>query len=72
MNNRSCIVLKILLVSGGRAAGGGGYLGSTEFFDANLGSWSANPWAALPSPMDGMKAATIDNRVFLFGIDILY
>ena len=62
------IVLKILLVSGGWD--GGSYVDSTELFDANVGGWSTG--AALPNPMSDLRAATIDNRVFLFGIDILY
>ena len=61
------IVLKILLVSGGYD---GSSLDSTELFDTNLGGWITG--AALPNPNDGLRAATIDNRVFLFGIDILY
>ena len=61
-------MLKILLVSGGYI---GSYLDSTELFDANLGGWTSAK-AALPNPMSGLIAATIDNRVYAFGIDILY
>ena len=68
MKNRSCNVLKILLVSGGNE--GGSYLDSTEIFDTNLGGWITG--AVLPNPMDRLRAATIDNRVYIFGIDIIY
>ena len=57
------IVLKILLVSGGYD--GGSYLDSTELFDANVGVWITG--AALPNPMDGLRAANIDDRVLIFG-----
>ena len=45
------------------------YLDSTEIFDPDVGSWSAR--AALPSPMIDLRAASIGNRVLVFGIDIL-
>ena len=44
-------------------------LDSTETYDPSLGSWRAG--AALPSPMEGPRAANIDNRVLIFGIKIL-
>lgn len=54
--------LQILLVTGG----GGG----TEIFDPSIGSWREG--AALPSfAWGGPRAANIDNRVLLFGKDIL-
>ena len=53
----------MLLVSGGDD--GSYYLDSTEIFDPSLGSWRAG--AALPSPVYGLKATNIDNRVLLFG-----
>ncbi len=56
----------MLLVSGGYD---GSYLDSTEIFDPSLRSWRAG--AALPSPMSGLRATNIDNRVLLFGNDIL-
>ena len=61
-------MLQILLVIGGWT----GYesLDSTELFDPNHGSWVIG--AVLPSPMRSMSAATIDNRVFIFGNDTLY
>ena len=56
--------LQILIVSGGMGAV---RLDSTEIFDPDLGSWSAG--AALPMKygINGLKSATIDNRVFIFG-----
>ena len=59
-------------VSGGYD--GSGKLDSTEIFDPSLRSW--RPGAALPSPVYGLKATNMDNRVLLFGnlhfTDILY
>ena len=51
--------------------GGTDYLNldSTEIFDPDRGSWSAG--AVLPSPVRRLRAASIDNRVLVFGIDIL-
>ena len=55
----------MLLVSGGWT--GDVRLDSTEIFDPDLGSWSAE--AALPMKygINGLKSATIYNRVFIFG-----
>ena len=69
---RICILklyyLQILLVSGGYDYNDE-RLDSTEIFDPTLESWRAG--AALPRTMWGPKAANIDNRVLLFGINIL-
>ena len=56
----------MFIVSGGY---GSGYLDSTEIFDQSLGSWRAG--AALPFPVYRLRATNIDNRVLLFGKDIL-
>ena len=56
----------MLLVSGGY---GSDTLDSTEIFDPSLGSWRAGP--ALPIPIYDLRATNIDNRVLLFGNDIL-
>ena len=56
--------MQMFLVSGGRD---GTFLDSTEIFDPSLGSWRAG--AALPSPVYGLRATSIDNRVLLFGND---
>ena len=58
----------MLLVSGGIDSDGS-ELDSSEIFDPSLGSWRAG--AVLPSPRDSLKAATLDNRVYIFGISIL-
>ena len=60
------IALQMFLVSGGFD---GSALVSTEIFDPSIGSWRAG--AALPSPREGLRATNIDNRVLLFGNDIL-
>ena len=60
-------LLKMFLVSGGhRMIGAFSYTDSTEFFDPDLGFWSAG--AALPSPRQFLRATSIDNRILLFGI----
>ena len=61
-------MLKILLVIGGYDDGS--YLDSTELFDTNLGGWITG--AALPNPTTSLRAANIDNRVYILGTDILY
>ena len=64
------MLLQILLVSGGYTFSEDlVILDSTEIFDPSLGSWRAG--AALPSPVWGLRATNIDNRVLLFGNDIL-
>ena len=57
----------MFLVTGGHD--GSDRLDSTEIFDPDRGSWSAG--AVLPSPVRRLRAASIDNRVLVFGIDIL-
>ena len=49
------------MVTGGY---GGGYLDSTEIFSDNV--WRMVT-AKLPSPMQGLRVATINNRVLAFG-----
>ena len=58
----------MLLVSGGYD--GSVKIDSTEIFDPSLGSWRAG--AALPSPRSILRAISIDNRILIFGIDILF
>ena len=57
----------MFLVSGGYD--GSDSLYSTEIFDPSLRSWRAG--VALPSPVWGLRAQNIDNRVLLFGNDII-
>ena len=56
------------LVSGG--TNGESNIESTELFDASVGNWREG--SALPSPMRFLRAATIDNQILLFGIDISF
>ena len=58
----------MFLVSGGYDESDN-FLDSTEIFDPSLGSWRAG--AALPSPVYDLRATNLDNRVLLFGNDIL-
>ena len=49
----------------------GGYgashrLDSTETYDPLMGSWAASG-ASLPRPMSDLRAANINDRVFIFG-----
>ena len=60
-------MLKMFFVTGGQTESD--LLDSTEIYDPDLGSWSAG--AALPGPMEYLRAASLGNRVFIFGIDIL-
>ena len=55
----------MLLVTGGEDTV---ILDSTEIFDSSVGSWRTG--AALPIPMQDMRATNLDNRVLIFGIDI--
>ena len=57
---------QILLVTGGNI--GSSYLDSTEIFSNNV--WRTLT-AKLPTPMDKMAVATINNRVLLFGNSFL-
>ena len=60
--------LQIYLVSGGYTGYTGVYLDSTELYNPGLYTW-ANV-ASLPSPMGGLRAVNIDNRILVFGKNI--
>ena len=60
------MLIKMFLVTGGTREAA--ILDSTEIYDPDHGSWRAG--TALPSPMTVMGAASIGNRVLIFGIDI--
>ncbi len=61
----------MFLVTGGYDYDGSDdYLDSTEIYDPDSGSWRAG--AALPSPRSILRAISIDNRILIFGIDILF
>ena len=59
-------LLKMYLVTGGWS--GSVTLDSTEIYDPDIGSWSAR--AALPSQTRHLRAASIDSRILIIGIDI--
>ena len=61
-------VLQILLVTGGNGETGGGsnLIDSTEIYNTLvMGSWNIAQ-AALPRPMNGLRATNIDNMVLIF------
>ena len=64
-------VLQILLVTGGNREPGAGsnyLIDSTEIYNTLLmGSWTIAQ-AALPRPMNGLRATNIDGMVLIFGI----
>ena len=51
------------MVTGGY--GDKGELDSTELYDPSTGHWRMS--GALPSAMSRLRAATVDNRVLVFG-----
>ena len=55
------------LVIGGLIDSVPNMLDTTETFDPMVGSWVTSD-AKLPQPMQGMKAASINNRLLIFGI----
>ena len=52
------------MVTGGRT--GSDYTDTTETFAGDEDTWTT-AGARLPRPMDGLRAATIDDRVLIFG-----
>ena len=58
----------MLFISGGYDFDSGSQLDSTELFDPSLGSWATSR-AKLPQPMSGLRAANINDRVLIFGIN---
>ena len=62
------IVLQVLLVTGGER-----YqipLDSTEVLEDMTGTWRLT--AKLPSTRFGLRAASVDNNIFVFGENSLY
>ena len=53
----------MFLVTGG--ANGSNWLDSTEIYDPDIGSWTDG--AVLPSARSSLTAATIVNRILIFG-----
>ena len=64
--------MQVLLVTGGRKDGSGGwiYLDSTEVLEDMSGIWRMT--APLPSARDELKVALVENNIFVFGENILY
>ena len=60
----------MLLVTGGSTYHGE-YLASTEVYRPSAGEWREVPGGALPRPMYGVRVVTLNNRVLLFGEDII-
>ena len=60
-------LLKMYLVTGGHYDTS--LLDSTEIYDPELEGWKAG--AALSGPKKNLRAANIDNRVLIFGNNIL-
>ena len=65
-NFSNTVMLKMFFIAGGLNES---RLDSTEIYDPELASWRAG--AALPSEMSTARAANIDGRVLIFGINIL-
>ena len=63
-------MIQVLLVTGGTYKQGKPSLDSTEIsppVGTQGGSWKTLTTAKLPSPRAGLRAATINNTVFIFG-----
>ena len=64
--------MQVLLVTGGRlydySGGENIYLDSTEVLEDMAGTWRLT--APLPSARWGLRAASVDNNIFVFGQNI--
>ena len=62
-------MIQVLLVTGGKHYPGGTrtMLDSTEIMKTGGGSWRTLTTARLPSPREGLRAATVNNVVYIFG-----
>ena len=47
------------------------YIDSTEVYRPSAGEWREVPGGALPRPMRGVTVVTLNNRVLLFGEEII-
>ena len=63
------IILQVLLVTGGWNADSD-YLDSTEILEDNTDTWKMT--APLPSARYGLRAASVEHTIFVFGMNILY
>ena len=57
----------MLLVTGGWGFGRNELLASTEVYRPSAEEWREVPGGALPRPMEGVRAVTLNNKVLLFG-----
>ena len=57
----------MLLVTGGWGFGRNELLASTEVYRPSAEEWREVPGGALPRPMEGVHAVTLNNKVLLFG-----
>ena len=68
------VVMQVLLVTGGvkyqRVQAHVDYLDSTEVLEDMAGTWRLTD--PLPSARSELKAATVENNIFVFGENILY
>ena len=63
--------MQVLLVAGGaKYSSGYIYLDSTEVLEDMAGTWRLT--APLPSARHGLRAASVENNIFVFGENILY
>ena len=63
------IILQVLLVTGGYNRDSGS-LDSTEILEDNTDTWKMT--APLPSARSRLRAASVDNTIYVFGKNILY
>ena len=67
--------MQVLLVTGGvkyqRVQAHVDYLDSTEVLEDMAGTWRLFT-ASLPSARGGLRAASLENNIFVFGENILY
>ena len=69
INEYWIIVMEVLLVTGGYNNIDDN-LGSTEVLEDMAGTWRLT--APLPSARFGLRAASVENNIFVFGENILY
>ena len=60
----------MFLVIGGYRANIDDFTSTTEIYDHEIGKWRSG--ARLPSQRNAPRAANIDGRVLIFGINILW
>ena len=61
----------MLLVTGGSGNPNYKYLISTEVYRPSAGEWREVPGGALPRVMEDVRVVTLNNRVLLFGEEII-